>query len=65
MRKEEIYTFICAERDFTAKIPNLTWQQALIEKNRKFWEYSGLLPLEIRDCDHVLAMLDLVKIERE
>lgn len=66
MRKEELYTFICAERDFTAKIPNLTWQQTLIEKSRKSWEYSDLLPAEMRDSDHVIAMLDsVIQIEKE
>lgn len=59
-KKVELYTFICRERDFTINIANLTWQQALIEENRKFWEYTDLLPQEMRDTCHVNIMLNSV-----
>lgn len=56
-RPIELFTLVCKERDLIVEIPNLTWQQALIEQSRKSWEYSDLLPLEIRDMDHIIPML--------
>lgn len=65
-RKTELYTFVCWERDYTVKIPNLTWQQALIERSRKFWEYSDMLPKEYNISDHIMPALSyLVAIEPE
>lgn len=40
IRESDRFTFICREKNQTIVIKHLTYQQALCEKSRKFWEYA-------------------------
>lgn len=38
-KKEEKFTFYYTVDGYTVKISNLTWQGALIEQSRVYWQY--------------------------